>query len=87
MRTSVDLPDQLMKQAKLEAIERGVSFKDLVIVALERELGQEGTSNTSHWKNLRGRGSAAHLKADTSGFEGYSDPDWTHAIHVNDAID
>jgi len=87
MRTSIDLPDQLMKKAKLEAIERGVSFKDLVIQALEQELGQEGKSNTSYWKNLRGKGSAAHLKAETSGFDDYSGPDWTHAIHVNDAID
>jgi hypothetical protein len=87
MRTSFDIPNQLMKKAKLEAIERGVSLKDLVIKALERELNEELGSETSYWKNLRGKGSAASLDAETSGFDGYSGPDWTHSIHVNDAID
>ena len=87
MRTSLDIPDQLLKKAKLEAIERGVSFKDLVIQALERELTTEPTSGTSFWKSLRGKGSASGIEAETSGFDGYLGPDWTHAIHVNDSMD
>jgi hypothetical protein len=85
MRTSIDLPDQLMKKAKLEAIERGVSLKELIIQAMERELTAKGPSGKSIWKSLQGKGSAIHLDAETSGFDGYSGPDWTHAIHVNDS--
>lgn len=38
MRTTLDLPDALLKRAKIEAVERGMTLKDLVGVALEREL-------------------------------------------------
>jgi len=41
MRTTIDLPDQLFKKAKIEAIERGVSLKELFIQALEKELSSE----------------------------------------------
>ena len=40
MRTTLDLPDELLKQAKIKAVERGTSLRDLVGAALERELKQ-----------------------------------------------
>lgn len=39
MRTTIDLPDDLLKRAKIAAVERGVTLRDLVGDALERELG------------------------------------------------
>ena len=84
MRTSIDLPDHLMKKAKLEAIERGVSLKDLFIQALEKELSNKAESKQSIWTALKGKGSTSGLEAETSGFDGYSGPDWIHAIQVND---
>jgi len=84
MRTSIDLPDHLMKKAKLEAIERGVSMKDLIIQALEKELSGDTEPKQSMWKSLKGKGSTSGLEADASGFDGYSGPDWIHAIQVND---
>lgn len=39
MRTTLDLPDDLLKRAKIAAVERGTSLRDLVGAALERELG------------------------------------------------
>ena len=38
MRTTLDLPDELLKRAKIEAVERGTTLRDLVGAALEREL-------------------------------------------------
>ena len=38
MRTTLDLPDALAKQAKLAAVRRGKSLKALVVEALEHEL-------------------------------------------------
>ena len=39
MRTTIDLPDPLMRAAKARAAERGESLKDLVNRALAHELG------------------------------------------------
>lgn len=38
MRTTLDLPDELMKQAKIAAVERGVTLRDLVAEALRQAL-------------------------------------------------
>ena len=40
MRTTLELPDELLKRAKIEAVERGTSLRDLVGAALERELNR-----------------------------------------------
>jgi hypothetical protein len=39
MRTTIDLPDQLMQAAKVKAAERGESLKDLVNRAVAHEIG------------------------------------------------
>jgi hypothetical protein len=38
MRSTFDLPDELMKQAKIAAVERGVTLRDLVAEGLRRVL-------------------------------------------------
>jgi hypothetical protein len=38
MRTTLELPDSLFKRTKIAAVERGMTFKELVGIALEREL-------------------------------------------------
>ncbi|MFZ2242455.1 MAG: hypothetical protein WAV90_23375 [Gordonia amarae] len=38
MRTTVDLPPELMRAAKIAAADRGVTLKDLLIRALSREV-------------------------------------------------
>ncbi len=38
MRTTLDLPDPLMQQAKHRMAEKGITFRALVIHALEQEL-------------------------------------------------
>ncbi len=38
MRTTIELPDELLKRAKVAAIERSTTLKELVIKSLEREL-------------------------------------------------
>jgi hypothetical protein len=37
MRTTIDLPDALFRRAKATAAVRGISMKNLVITAIERE--------------------------------------------------
>jgi len=41
MRTSLDLPDDLMKRAKIAAVRRGSSLRDLVAEALRRLLAEQ----------------------------------------------
>lgn len=38
MRTTLDLPDDVLKRAKIEAVERGSTLRQLVIDALQREI-------------------------------------------------
>ena len=38
MRTTLDIPDTVFKRAKLKAVHEGVSLKDIVTRALERDL-------------------------------------------------
>ena len=38
MKTTLDIPDPLYRQAKLLAFERGVSLKEVMIRGLEREI-------------------------------------------------
>lgn len=38
MRTTIDLPDDVLRRAKIMAMERGSSLRQLVIDALEREM-------------------------------------------------
>lgn len=40
MRTTVDIPDEVFREAKIAAARRGVSLKELLRQALERELGR-----------------------------------------------
>jgi hypothetical protein len=38
MRTTLDLPDDVLRKAKIEAVERGSTLRQLVIDALQREM-------------------------------------------------
>ncbi len=38
MRTTLDLPDDVLRRAKIEAVERGSTLRQLVIDGLRREL-------------------------------------------------
>jgi hypothetical protein len=41
MRTTLDLPDELLRRAKICAVERGMTLRELVSVALDRELARD----------------------------------------------
>jgi hypothetical protein len=38
MRTTLELPDDILRRAKIEAVERGSTLRQLVIDALQREM-------------------------------------------------
>lgn len=86
MRTTINIPDHLLKKAKLKAVEEGISLKELFTRSLEKELSEVNTTGAP-WKKLHGKGSSDTLKPSDSGFEGYSGPDWNHAVQVNEPSD
>jgi len=43
MRTTLDIPDALLKRAKIAAVERGVTLRDLVGTALAREVDRSAS--------------------------------------------
>lgn len=42
MRTTLDLPDELLKRAKIAAVRRGSTLRDLVAEALKKLLADQG---------------------------------------------
>jgi hypothetical protein len=42
MRTTLDLPDAILRRTKIEAVERGCTLRQLVIDALRREMAGAG---------------------------------------------
>ncbi len=42
MRTTIDLPDDLLKQAKILAVQRGATLRDLMAAGLRAELARGG---------------------------------------------
>lgn len=56
MKTTIDIPNPLYKRAKILAVERGRTLKDIVIASLERALEAPDTLETptaSTWANRR----------------------------------
>ncbi len=67
MKTTIDIPEPLYKRAKIRAVERGQTLKQLVLISLERELEAPETvteAPTSYWANRKLRpGYKAALQA------------------------
>ncbi|CAN5767998.1 hypothetical protein BH11VER1_BH11VER1_39690 [soil metagenome] len=54
MKTTIDIPDELYKKAKIRAIERGLTLKQVVLTSLERELEVSSSlqeAPASYWAN------------------------------------
>jgi len=47
MRTTLELPDEILKRAKVAAIERGSTLREVVAEALAKELGMELSSTAA----------------------------------------
>jgi hypothetical protein len=56
MRTTIDIPDPLFRAAKQRAADEGVSLREIVLRALQRQLG--GARRTGYrfrWRTEKGR--------------------------------
>lgn len=56
VKTTIDIPEELYKRAKIRAIERGVTLKEVVLTSLSKELedtAKVGETPVSYWANRR----------------------------------
>lgn len=54
MKTTIELPDPLVKEAKRIALERGQTLKDVMVIALESEVKRVQKQELLSWvKGLR----------------------------------
>ena len=66
MKTTIDIPDTLYKKAKILAIERGQTLKQIVLTSLEKELEppkEQAIKPTSPWANRKLLPEFARLQA------------------------
>jgi plasmid stability protein len=86
MRTTVDLPDDLMKKIKVKAAREGISLKELFIKSLENELRSERSmaSTTEILKKLRALGTAEDIDPAKPAYEGEIDPEKEFFYHLNE---
>lgn len=66
MKTTVELPDELLQQAKATAALRGESLNDLMSAAIRLHLGrQPGAAVSSHrgWRSVFGKARQEQIEA------------------------
>lgn len=66
MKTTIDIPDPLYKKAKIRAIERGQTLKQIVLTSLEKELepaADLAPARPSPWANRKLLPEFARLQA------------------------
>ncbi len=67
MKTTIDIPEPLYKKAKIRAIERGQTLKQIVLISLKRELEAPkavGEAPSSYWANRNLRPDFVRLRAE-----------------------
>ena len=62
MKTTLEMPDELFRRAKTTAAQRGQSLKQLVTVALERELAGPGPASGARTSKRRQAEVAAFMR-------------------------
>lgn len=75
MKTTIELPDELFKSAKLKALEDGITLKELFIDALTQKIQSSVKlqSNDMPWKSLKGTATVVPHLEFVSGFDEESD--------------
>ena len=52
MRTTVDIPDELLQKAKIRAVEKGVTLKEILTAGLEKELASDGPKSKGRHRSV-----------------------------------
>jgi hypothetical protein len=63
VKTTLDLPDDVLRNAKATAAMRGESLRDFVASALEERLRSDSSARRGGWKSVFGLARAAEVAA------------------------
>jgi hypothetical protein len=88
MKTTIELPDELFKSAKLKALEDGITLKELFIDALTQKIQSpvKLQSNDMPWKSLKGTATVVPHLEHVSGFDEESDFLFVNEVKTNVTI-
>ena len=86
MRTTIDIPTPLMKQAKIKAAKDGITLKELFIKGLKKEVIENKTLDSLPWKALHGSVKTINFNPEDSAFDEYYEPEQEFFFQVNDPI-
>ncbi len=56
VKTTIDIPEPLYRQAKIRAVEQSTSLKEILLRGLQRELREQpgaAATQTSYWANRK----------------------------------
>ena len=84
MRTTIDIPNDLMKKAKIKAAEEGITLKELFIKSLKSEVEVNAQKHAEKLKKLRSLGNADKLNPEDSGFDPDFEPESEFFFYVNE---
>lgn len=86
MKTTIELPDDLFKKAKIKALENGMTLKEFFIDAISQKLNstQNRNTDTMPWKALIGTATIVpHLEL-LSGFDEESNESSFNEFQLNE---
>lgn len=69
MKTTIEIPDPLFRQAKVAAVKRGMTLKNLLVSALRNELSDQAHLAKAPQRQLgavEGFGGLKHLRKETA---------------------
>lgn len=68
MKTTLEIPDAIFRQAKSMAAQRGIAFRVLVTEAVEEKLASASRTGQKPWARLAG--GLKHLRKETARIDG-----------------
>ena len=64
MRTTLEIPDSVFRQAKAKAAEQGITLRQFVTEAVEQKLREPGPADEKPW--MKHIGKLKHLRKETA---------------------
>lgn len=84
MKTTIELPDQLVKQVKVQSAKSGLSMKDYFIRALKKELSNTIDIKEKPWLELKNMADLSNLTPEINAFDDYIIPGDAAYLDVNE---
>lgn len=84
MRTTIDIPENLMKKVKVKAAEEGITLKDFFINILKQEVEIKPKNELAPWKALNGTVEIIDYEPEDVAFDEFYEPEQEFFFQVNE---